>query len=906
MLIVQNLAGFALQQLLGGACEATGLKLGKGAVDGVVGYLTRPFIDHSQRLSKALQKANLQTWTTLEIALAGESWWQRCKDVLVSGDQKAFRQQVQTFLEATPLPFLTGKTQFRQQCLRELQAARMSGLLTTGNLDPRELAREVGAFARFTDPSAMLNAEWEAIKRMADALKEAKFPNLAHFLGMQPQQERSLLVIAVEYFFRREVETDAELARGLAFARMESLAHSQNVGFAAIGDVLAQHGQHLELLLGEVQSVVIQTQEAVLDVQAELRRQGHQHQDLFEAVIRLQSKLDMLNREVRPHDSLSIHTEAEMELVKQLVARYRRLPEDQRRQFPALLNAIGKLEVAAGDFQNAEQDFETVAAQVEDVRAKSEAHMNAYHAALEGRSWDNAMVELRQALAADGQRFALFPMDKYEPERILGAGGFGVVFLCRNRYSDARLVVKTLRASDFSQDLNTIFREAAVLEQLDHPTIIRLRDCGYADNKQTHPYLVMDYFEGLTLEDHVRHHGVMALPEFLQVARQMAEGLAAAHTCNVLHRDVKPGNVLIRRHTKGWQVKLIDFGLAYRVRTVQNTIQQAEALTNTLLGRSIAGTLDYAAPEQMGKLSKQLIGPCSDIYGFARTCCYALFGTPNPGPRQWKQLGDERISDLLADCLAEQPAERPSSLDAILLSLSGSGLVPQTEQERPSSVVIEPVPASSESNPKHTATAEVSVPLPVTPSVGSETPFFFRWGAAARNMDEFVTGCAGNLPDAEWHLSAGHFEPWLRMVGRDDLVGRLELGSRHGWTARFRLVDLLSRSTDQGKEIGKKLEAEYVALQQQEEQRKREATAIREQDERRSRNQPELQPATSGTPTTNRSEGASSNKYHWIWVIVAIGLMKWGQGCIAEQNKNNKSLPELMREQRQKNQQKQF
>src|SRR4029077_8873821 len=97
------------------------------------------------------------------------------------------------------------------------------------------------------------------------------------------------------------------------------------------------------------------------------------------------------------------------------------------------------------------------------------------------------------------------------------------------------------------RDISTVLQEAAALDQLSHPGIVRLRHCGHADAARTRPYLVMEYFEGQTLEQHVRQHGPLPLPLALAVARQVADALRAAHGKGILHRDVKPANVLLRR-----------------------------------------------------------------------------------------------------------------------------------------------------------------------------------------------------------------------------------------------------------------------------------------------------------------------------------------------------------------------
>jgi hypothetical protein len=110
MRISANLSALALRQLIGGACSAVGVAPGESAIEGVVGFLTRHFIDHSQRISEALRHTNERAWKALEVALAGESLWDRCKLMLASGEDKAFREQVRPFLDACPLAELQGKS----------------------------------------------------------------------------------------------------------------------------------------------------------------------------------------------------------------------------------------------------------------------------------------------------------------------------------------------------------------------------------------------------------------------------------------------------------------------------------------------------------------------------------------------------------------------------------------------------------------------------------------------------------------------------------------------------------------------------------------------------------------------------------------------------------------------------
>src|SRR5688572_13045302 len=148
MRLTQNLCVLSLQQLVGGACSFLGMTAGSNAVEGVANLLSSRFIDHSSALTDALVHSNKQAWKALEIALAGDSFWDRCKLAFTSADDRALREQIRPFLDACPLAELSGKAQFRQDCLKELRAAAKADLLTGGRLDPQALARDAGALAR--------------------------------------------------------------------------------------------------------------------------------------------------------------------------------------------------------------------------------------------------------------------------------------------------------------------------------------------------------------------------------------------------------------------------------------------------------------------------------------------------------------------------------------------------------------------------------------------------------------------------------------------------------------------------------------------------------------------------------------------------------------------------------------
>lgn len=286
MAIVQQLSALAVRQVLGGICQAAGVETGPSAVETVVGLLVNRFTDHSQRLDRALQRANERAWRALEIALAGDSWWDRIKVSLAKREDQAFREQVSAFLQATPLAGLSSHgPEFRQQCLRELRAAHKQGLLR-GALQPAALAREAGQFARFADPQSLLHAEGQAVDSIAAALRQAGLDSLAHLVSLRPAQDMSMLVIAVRYFFRREIETDSQLFQGLSFTHMERLDQQQESAYAALDTALRQHGDRVEDLLGDLHLAVAQTRDDVQDIKSSMDRQEKHLQTVGQAVFR--------------------------------------------------------------------------------------------------------------------------------------------------------------------------------------------------------------------------------------------------------------------------------------------------------------------------------------------------------------------------------------------------------------------------------------------------------------------------------------------------------------------------------------------------------------------------------------------------------------------------------------------
>src|SRR5262249_12259874 len=203
---------------------------------------------------------------------------------------------------------------------------------------------------------------------------------------------------------------------------------------------------------------------------------------------------------------------------------------------------------------------------------QAEAHFNAYQAALERRDFDAAPEGVIEAGQPHRQRHAPLPGGQERPHPPPRAGGLGPGLLCPPRDLDGDPGGQAPDPGGRARDTDRVFTEAQVLRQLDHPAIIRISECGYVDAAgKGGPHIIMDYFKGQTLESHVEEHGPLPVEELLPVARQVAEGLQAAHGARVLHRDVKPANLLVRKEATGWKVKIIDFGLAMPQKVVETS-----------------------------------------------------------------------------------------------------------------------------------------------------------------------------------------------------------------------------------------------------------------------------------------------------------------------------------------------
>ncbi len=620
MALGKELLGLLLRQVVG----ETGDKL--------TGWLKAHFKDPTQALPQALERAHTHAWQCVELALAEPGLSADLRKLTASGALKALLQPVNGLLASW-------STAQRQTALRELHIARNAGLLTL-DLDFSAL----GNFAQLSDPNDLLQHAWTQLD--AQAAQFTAYPQLNALLVYRTP-EGPLLFLALGYFLRQEILKDEDLREELNSKQLRSLCQNQQAGFDALKDLLQQHAGALAQAFATLAAHIDQR----FDQQAELLRD-------------MDAKLQRLNAAqgvVEPRLTHVIQDPQERAQVREFLTRLRALPADQRNN-PHLLNQLGKLLVATGELHDAEQQFQQA--------ADAEGHYNRYRVLLEQRRWPDALAALLAAVQRDPARFEPFPLRKYRIEKILGAGGFGVAFLCQDIQLNQTVVIKILPQATLSRSVAEVFKEAQALEALNDPRIIRLKHTDYADAAQERPYLVMEYFAGQNLSDYLTQHGKLSPDAALTLAKELAQALQAAHSAGILHRDIKPDNLLVRKTEPGWAIKLIDFGLAAKAQTVRATVAANQAQLS-LLGASLGGTYQYAAPEQLGMRSEP-VKTYSDVYGFGKTLCQALFLTPNPTPRHWKQLGTHPLHDLLGDCIEDNPQQRPQDFPAVLQALGAA------------------------------------------------------------------------------------------------------------------------------------------------------------------------------------------------------------------------------------------
>ena len=267
----------------------------------------------------------------------------------------------------------------------------------------------------------------------------------------------------------------------------------------------------------------------------------------------------------------------------------------------------------------------------------------------------------------------------YQIEEILGRGGMGVVYKAKHRVMGRRVALKVVAEKPGVNDslLQRFKREAKVVSRLNHPNIVAAYD---ADDVDGIPYLALEYVAGPDLSDLVKADGPLPLATGIDYVIQAARGLSHAHQQGVVHRDVKPSNLLL--DTAHGVVKVLDLGLA-RVEALLDEASRPTELTST---GAIFGTVDFMAPEQARDAKRA--DARADIYSLGCTLHFLLTGkmvypsdnllnkirahvsAPIPSLRSLLPEAPEKLDATFQRMIAKDPADRFASMDDVIAALT--------------------------------------------------------------------------------------------------------------------------------------------------------------------------------------------------------------------------------------------
>jgi serine/threonine protein kinase len=297
-----------------------------------------------------------------------------------------------------------------------------------------------------------------------------------------------------------------------------------------------------------------------------------------------------------------------------------------------------------------------------------------------------------QSTAAESPAAAALPdpqpasLGQYDLLAKVGAGGMGQVFKARHRLMNRVVALKVIhkRHLDHPGAVERFQREIRALAQLSHPNIVGAQ---YADQVGETHFLVMEFVEGVTLAQLVKDEGPLPVPRACAYVRQAAEALQHAHEHGLVHRDVKPSNLLL---TSAGQVKLLDLGLA-RLREDQPA---GDDLTAT---GAILGTPDYMAPEQWD--NTHAVDIRADVYSLGCTLYHLLTARPPfSGPEHSSTARKMKAhTEAPAPPVRDRRPEVPEGLAAILERLLAKD--PARRYATPTEVSAALAPYAAESGP---------------------------------------------------------------------------------------------------------------------------------------------------------------------------------------------------------------
>ena len=290
---------------------------------------------------------------------------------------------------------------------------------------------------------------------------------------------------------------------------------------------------------------------------------------------------------------------------------------------------------------------------------------------------------------------------KYLVEKLIKRGGMGSVYQGKHVLMDKRVAIKVLRPS-LALDNNVVARfsrEAKAASRISHPHAVTVTDFG--EDEKGVVFLVMEYLDGRTLKEIIKSDGAMAVHRAVEIIRQVAGALDAAHEQGVVHRDLKSDNIMLSQTKGGEWAKVLDFGIA--------KIQQPEGARDIDITAAnlVIGTPQYMSPEQCSQSSP--IDARSDVYSLGVIAYEMLagrvpFSGESPTVIMMKQVQDAppsvvearpglpaAIGKVIEKSLAKQPGDRFQTAGAFSEALTAAAAGAPAEVAAPVTVANEPV-----------------------------------------------------------------------------------------------------------------------------------------------------------------------------------------------------------------------
>ncbi len=323
-----------------------------------------------------------------------------------------------------------------------------------------------------------------------------------------------------------------------------------------------------------------------------------------------------------------------------------------------------------------------------------------------------------------GEARSFFLTQRYKLLEHLGRGGMGDVYLAEHLLLRRVVAIKIILTTGYENDklatpgaIERFFREARAVATLDHPNVVRVFDM---DRTAIGPCLVMEYVDGTNLHSLIKKFGPMPVARAVDATRQAAAGLEHAHRARLIHRDVKPGNLLLDRMGT---VKVVDLGLARHKDAALN-----DGLTGMYDDNRVIGTAGFQAPEQ--GLDSGNADARSDVYSLGASLYFLLTGQvpfpagsisnillahqikPPPHATELNPEVPEELSHVIERMMAKRPADRPQTME-----MTWAELEPWAEESLP--------PPSIAEMPKHPPSAyRLGLCPPPTDSMPQVTKLF--------------------------------------------------------------------------------------------------------------------------------------------------------------------------------------